>query len=85
MIDAGADAVIGAHPHVTQTVDVYKGRPIIYSLGNLVFDYYPADPLLWTGWVVRLSFSKSGFSDLETFVVEIDRTGIPHLTPKTTK
>ena len=50
-----------------------------------MFDYYPADPLLWTGWVVRLSFSKSGFSDLETFVVEIDRTGIPHLTPKTTK
>jgi poly-gamma-glutamate synthesis protein (capsule biosynthesis protein) len=84
LIDAGADAVIGDHPHVTQTVDVYKGRPIIYSLGNLVFDYYPWDPLLWTGWVVRLTFSKSGFVELETFVVEIDRVGIPHLAPKKT-
>lgn len=37
-IDAGADAVIGAHPHVVQDVGVYKGRPIVYSLGNFVFD-----------------------------------------------
>ena len=48
LIDAGADAVIGAHPHVSQTVDIYKGRPIIYSLGNFVFDYDPGDPLVWT-------------------------------------
>ncbi|MBI4032380.1 AmmeMemoRadiSam system protein B [Candidatus Berkelbacteria bacterium] len=37
-IDAGADAVIGAHPHVVQDAELYKNRPIIYSLGNLVFD-----------------------------------------------
>ena len=85
MIDAGADAVIGGHPHVTQTVDLYKGRPIIYSLGNFVFDYFPSDPLVWTGWVVRLTFSKSAVPDLEIFVVELDRSGIPHLTPKRTK
>jgi poly-gamma-glutamate synthesis protein (capsule biosynthesis protein) len=83
MIDAGADAVIGAHPHVTQTVELYKGRPIIYSLGNFVFDYFPSDPLVWSGWVVRLTFSKSAVPELEVFVVELDRSGIPHLTPKT--
>jgi len=85
LIDAGADAVIGAHPHVSQTVDIYKGRPIIYSLGNFVFDYDPGDPLVWTGWVVRLTLSKSAAPELETFVVELDPSGIPHLTPKPTK
>lgn len=37
-IDAGADLVVGSHPHVVQDVDVYKGRPIVYSLGNFLFD-----------------------------------------------
>jgi poly-gamma-glutamate synthesis protein (capsule biosynthesis protein) len=37
-IDAGADAVVGAHPHWVQAVEFYKGRPIVYSLGNFVFD-----------------------------------------------
>ena len=36
-IDAGADIVIGHHPHVVQGVEVYKNRPIFYSVGNLVF------------------------------------------------
>ena len=38
LIDAGADIVIGSHPHVTQGVEMYKGKPIFYSLGNCVFD-----------------------------------------------
>jgi formylglycine-generating enzyme len=79
MIDAGASAVIGGHPHVTQTVDVYKGRPIVYSLGNFVFDYYPADPAVWTGWIARITFHRSGETDLETFVIQIDKAGMPHL------
>lgn len=37
-IDAGADMIIGGHPHVVQDGDVYKGKPIFYSLGNFVFD-----------------------------------------------
>lgn len=36
-IDAGADLVIGSHPHVLQGLEYYKGKPIIYSLGNYVF------------------------------------------------
>lgn len=39
-IDAGADLIIGGHPHVIQDVSVYKEKPIIYSLGNFVFDQY---------------------------------------------
>jgi poly-gamma-glutamate synthesis protein (capsule biosynthesis protein) len=37
-IDAGADLVIGAHPHVVQNVETYRGRAIFYSLGNFMFD-----------------------------------------------
>ena len=36
-INAGADLVIGAHPHVLQGIEYYKGKPIVYSLGNFVF------------------------------------------------
>ncbi len=36
-IDAGADAVIGAHPHVLQGIEYYNGKPIFYSLGNFIF------------------------------------------------
>lgn len=36
-IDAGADLVVGAHPHVLQGIEYYKGKPIVYSLGNFVF------------------------------------------------
>ncbi len=37
LIDAGADAVIGAHPHVLQGAEFYNGKPIFYSLGNFIF------------------------------------------------
>lgn len=37
-IDAGAAIVIGSHPHWVQAVETYRGKPIIYSLGNFVFD-----------------------------------------------
>ena len=37
-IDAGADAVIGAHPHVLQGMEYYNGKPIFYSLGNFIFN-----------------------------------------------
>jgi len=36
-VDAGADLVLGHHPHVLQAVEVYEGNPILYSLGNFVF------------------------------------------------
>jgi poly-gamma-glutamate capsule biosynthesis protein CapA/YwtB (metallophosphatase superfamily) len=36
-IDAGADLVIGSHPHVLQGIEYYNGKPIVYSLGNFMF------------------------------------------------
>ena len=36
-IDAGADLVVGHHPHILQGIETYKGRHIVYSLGNFAF------------------------------------------------
>ncbi|MBS4198473.1 CapA family protein [Bacillus sp. FJAT-49732] len=38
MVDAGADIIVGHHPHVLSSVEVYKNSVIFYSLGNFVFD-----------------------------------------------
>jgi len=37
-IESGADAVVGHHPHVLQGIEIYRGKPVFYSLGNFVFD-----------------------------------------------
>jgi hypothetical protein len=79
MIDAGADAVIGGHPHATQTVDWYQGKPVIYSLGNCVFNYFPHDLPIYYGWSVRLTFGKPAGIDLETVVLKLDPAGLPQM------
>ena len=38
LIDSGADIIFGSHPHVTQSFEIYKNRPIFFSLGNFIFD-----------------------------------------------
>jgi len=38
LIDAGADLIIGHHPHVVQNIEIYNNKMIFYSLGNFVFD-----------------------------------------------
>ncbi len=40
MIDAGADLIIGSHPHVVQNIEIYNDKLIFYSLGNFIFDQY---------------------------------------------
>lgn len=43
LIDAGADVIVSSHPHVLQPMEVYHGKPILYSLGNFCFggNYHP--------------------------------------------
>jgi poly-gamma-glutamate synthesis protein (capsule biosynthesis protein) len=49
MIDAGADGVIGSHPHVLQGFEYYKEKPIAYSLGNFLFPDYVSGKSAETG------------------------------------
>ena len=39
LIEAGADVIVGHHPHSLQAVEIYRGKPIFYSLGNFVFHH----------------------------------------------
>ena len=45
LIEAGADLIIGHHPHVVQGIEEYQGKLIFYSLGNFVFDMYFSQPV----------------------------------------
>lgn len=64
-IDAGADIVIGSHSHCLQGMEYYKGKPIVYSLGNFWFDEYYEDTMLLN---VRISGDDNG-SKLEISVI----------------
>jgi poly-gamma-glutamate synthesis protein (capsule biosynthesis protein) len=68
-IDAGADLIIGHHPHVIQNVETYKNKPIIYSLGNFVFDQY-FSVATQQGLAVRLKMATDGY-ELELMPLEI--------------
>jgi poly-gamma-glutamate synthesis protein (capsule biosynthesis protein) len=58
LIDAGADMVLGGHPHVVEPFEIYKSKFIAYSLGNFVFDqYFSADTQ--QGLMLKLAFTSS--------------------------
>ncbi len=57
-IDLGADLVIGNHPHWAQAMEVYKGKPIWYALGNFTFDQTWSEPTM-EGISLELTFSGS--------------------------
>ena len=76
MIDAGADAVIGGHPHQLQDTERYKGKPIFYSLGNFVFDGFPL-PINYLGWALRMELDKTGVQNIKVHVSHIGPTGLP--------
>lgn len=59
IIDAGADAVIGHHPHVLQGIEVYKKGIIFYSLGNFVFG--SKGRANQNSLLARLSFSRNQY------------------------
>lgn len=77
MIDEGAALVVGGHPHVTQGVEVYQGKPIIYSLGNFVFDGFDY-PAAQRGWLLRLKLDKSGVVFWDTLAAQMDDAGTPY-------
>ena len=76
MADAGADVVIGHHPHVPQGISVYNGVPLCYSLGNFVF--YQDTRLVHRkqGYMVKLMLKKHRTPALELFPYEIHDKGV---------
>lgn len=80
MLDAGADMVVGAHPHVTQGAEIYKGKPIVYSLGNFLFNGFDTEATL-TGWTLQATMDKQGVVAWRTHVARLDKNGVPHPDP----
>lgn len=80
MIDEGASLVVGSHPHVTQGAEIYRGKPIIYSLGNFIFDGFDYANAR-QGWLLRLQIDHDGVQYWETLAADIDPDGTPHPAP----
>ncbi len=62
-IDAGADVVIGNHPHWAEAMEVYKGKPVWYALGNFVFDQTWSDYTM-EGLTLELTFDGTRLAQI---------------------
>ncbi len=80
-IDAGVGLVIGAHPHVIQQKEVYKGKTIYYSLGNFVMDqYFSAETQ--KGMLVEATIDPKDLSmEFEEHYVQMDLSAQTKLLP----
>lgn len=75
-IDAGADLVVGHHPHVVQPSEVYKGKYIFYGLGNFIFDQ------MWSqdtrkGLVLKVIFSKNKIEQIDQLPIYHEKVAQP--------
>lgn len=73
-IDAGADTVIGCHPHVMQGFEYYKGKPIAYSLGNYIFTRKTGNSGLLKLYLdpdgtVRMQLRPAAYKDTFTYMI----------------
>lgn len=57
LIDAGADCIVGHHPHVVQSIEWHQGKPIYYSIGNFIFDQ--DRPINTKGIIVQVSIRET--------------------------
>jgi poly-gamma-glutamate synthesis protein (capsule biosynthesis protein) len=67
MVDAGADLVVGAHPHWVQNTEVYKDRLIVYSAGNFIFDQ-KFDEDVMRGAVLDVTLTANEDSNLKKWL-----------------
>jgi poly-gamma-glutamate capsule biosynthesis protein CapA/YwtB (metallophosphatase superfamily) len=79
MIDAGADLIVGGHPHVVQPLEEYHGRWIAYSLGNCVFDQ--KDPATRRAIMLKVTTRGKQIAEVAATPIQIDRSFRAVLTP----
>lgn len=82
IIDAGADAVIGSHPHVLQGFEYYRGKPIAYSIGNFLFPSYVRKAKAETGLLSlvlnrgSIGIQFSPYEILDNQVVKLEKSTV---------
>ena len=70
MIDAGADLIVGSHPHVVQPLEKYHRRWIAYSLGNFVFDQ--ENPATHRGLMLRVTVRDKQIAEVLPIPIDIN-------------
>lgn len=75
LLDSGVDIILGHHPHQFQGVEIYKGKPIIYSLGNFIFDQN--DPENQESFILNMNYKNNKLIDMNlTPIRTIDKMQI---------
>jgi poly-gamma-glutamate synthesis protein (capsule biosynthesis protein) len=74
LIDSGADAIIGHHPHVVEGMEIYKSKPIFYSLGNFIFDQY-FSAATQQGLAVGLNFTAPA-TEISLFPLQSQKSAV---------
>jgi poly-gamma-glutamate synthesis protein (capsule biosynthesis protein) len=70
-IDSGADMIIGHHPHVIGDIEVYNDRPIVYSLGNFIFDQYFSKDTM-QGMLFEATFTGNILTETREHVIRLN-------------
>jgi poly-gamma-glutamate synthesis protein (capsule biosynthesis protein) len=77
MVDAGADAFVGHGPHVLRAIEIYKGKPIFYSLGDFIFQNETLLRLPSENYEPYGLGPQSGVADFNDRRYDNDRRGFP--------
>lgn len=75
-IENGADMVIGHHPHVMEDIETYKGKTIVYSLGNFIFDQYFSKDTM-EGMLYQATFNGKDLVATQKKVIKLNATFQP--------
>lgn len=78
LIDAGATVVLGHHSHSLHGVEVYRSRPIFYSVGNFIFET-PRAFMEPEAVVVHATFGADGTAQVQLAPLLVDGRGLPIL------
>ncbi|HPO68206.1 MAG TPA: CapA family protein [Candidatus Pacearchaeota archaeon] len=76
-IDAGADLVIGHHPHVVQILEKYKDKYIFYSLGNFIFDQQASETR--KGLMIKVYFTKDEITKISLLPIIMKNLAQPEI------
>jgi poly-gamma-glutamate synthesis protein (capsule biosynthesis protein) len=79
LIDHGVDLVVGSHPHCVQSIDFYHGRPIAYSLGNLVFDGAPTIASWNRGALLEVDLNEEAKVSSVSLIPLVLEEGLPRV------
>ena len=69
LIDDGADMILGHHPHQCQGIELYKGKPILYSMGNFLFDQN--DPENMESFIIDMKYKGVELTEFSALPVRI--------------